>query len=288
MKPVANRAWLLILPALAVMGFVGVLPLVAVFNYSFHDIFTLSDVHWVGVEWYAEIVASDRFRESLARSLLFSALVIGIQVPLGVGVALLLRRSRRSGVAMLMLLAAPLVVPWNMIPMMWLNLVDAPAGLIGRAFDALGIDFDRKFDPLHTWILILVMDCWHWLGLVVILAYAGLSAIPEAYYRAAAIDGASRLDVLRHIELPKIAGALGVVLLLRFVDSFMIYTEAFAINAGGPDRATHFLAIDLGEDIKGFSYGSSAARSMIYFLIVITVVWCFARIAAGRRQEAGA
>jgi len=287
-KPQSNRAWLLVLPALAVMGFVGVLPLVAVLNYSFHDIFSLSDVHWVGVEWYAEIVSSARFHGSLARSLVFSALVIAIQIPLGVGVAMLLRRSGRLGVAMMMLLAAPLVVPWNMIPIMWLNLVDPPAGLIGGAFEALGIGFDRKFDPLHTWILILVMDCWHWLGLVVILAYAGLSAIPDAYYRAAAIDGASRLDVLRHIEIPKIAGALGIVLLLRFVDSFMIYTEAFAINAGGPDRATHFLAIDLGEDIKGFSYGTSAARSMVYFLIVITVVWVFARIMAGRQAERGA
>jgi len=68
------------------------------------------------------------------------------------------------------------------------------------------------------------------------------------------------------------------------VDSFMIYTEAFSINAGGPDMATHFLAIDLGEEIKGFSYGSAAARSMVYFLIVITVVWAFVRLS--QRREA--
>jgi glycerol transport system permease protein len=117
---------------------------------------------------------------------------------------------------------------------------------------------------------------------VVILAYAGLSGVSGDYYRAAAIDGASRLAVFRHIELPKIAGPMGVVLLLRFVDSLMIYTEAFSINAGGPDMATHFLAIDLGEEIKGFYYGSAAARSMLYFLIVITVVWAFVRLSARR------
>lgn len=157
--------------------------------------------------------------------------------------------------------------------------------MVGQALAAAGIGFDWKFTALHTWILLVVMDTWHWLGLVVILAYAGLSGISGDFYRAAAIDGASRVAVFRHIELPRIAGPLGIVLLLRFVDSFMIYTEAFAINAGGPDMATHFLAIDLGEEIKGFSYGSAAARSMVYFLIVITVVWAFVRISGLSRQE---
>jgi glycerol transport system permease protein len=134
-------------------------------------------------------------------------------------------------------------------------------------------------------MLLVVMDTWHWLGLVVILSYAGLSGISAEYYRAAAIDGASRWAVFRHIEVPRIAAPMGIVLLLRFVDSFMIYTEAFSINAGGPDMATHFLAIDLGEEIKGFSYGTAAARSMVYFLIVITVVWAFVKMAGLGRQE---
>ncbi|MGL4319311.1 MAG: sugar ABC transporter permease, partial [Paracoccaceae bacterium] len=70
---------------------------------------------------------------------------------------------------------------------------------------------------------------------------------------------------------------------LRFVDTFMIYTEAFAINAGGPDDATRFLSIELGEEIKGFSYGQAAARAVMYFLIVLSAVWAFVTIT--RRQE---
>jgi glycerol transport system permease protein len=116
-----------------------------------------------------------------------------------------------------------------------------------------------------------------------VLSYAGLSAIPPAYRQAAAIDGASRWAVFRHIELPRLGGALAIVLLLRFVDSFMIYTEAFAINAGGPNDATRFLSIELGEEIKGFSYGQAAARASLYFLIVLAVVWAF--VIATRRRE---
>ena len=276
------------LPAAAVMAFVGVVPLIAMINYSLHDVFTLQDVHWVGLEWYEEIVTSSRFHDSLLRSLLFSAIVLSVQVPLGIAIALVLRGFGKGAVFGLMLVALPLVVPWNMIGMMWLGLLNAETGLAGRVLAAAEIPFDWKFTALHTWILLVVMDTWHWVGLVVILAYAGLSGISSDYYRAAAIDGATRAAVFRHIELPKIAEPMGIVLLLRFVDSFMIYTEAFTINAGGPQKATHFLAIDLGEEIKGFSYGSAAARAVVYFLIVITVVFAFIKASGAGRRSASA
>jgi glycerol transport system permease protein len=118
--------------------------------------------------------------------------------------------------------------------------------------------------------------------LVVILAYAGLSTVPQAFLQAAQIDGASRWAIFRHIELPRIAGALAIVFLLRFVDSLMIYTEAFSINAGGPGDATRFLSLELGEEIKGFSYGQAAARASVYFLIVMAAVWAF--VIATRRK----
>lgn len=275
---------MLLVPAVLLLAVVGALPLLAVINYGFHDIFTLSDMHWVGFEWFQTILQSDRFLASFGRSLLFSALVLMIQVPLGIAVALLLLTFGRSGVWGLMLCALPLVVPWNMIPMLWLGMINPQTGFLGPSLASIG--FDYKFTSLHTWALLLAMDTWHWLGLVVVLAYAGLSAIPPAYRQAAAIDGASRWAVFRYIELPKITGALAIVFLLRFVDSFMIYTEAFAINAGGPNDATRFLSIELGEEIKGFSYGQAAARATLYFLIVLTVVWAF--VVATRRQDGGA
>jgi glycerol transport system permease protein len=281
MRPHDNRSWFLVLPALALLGVFGALPLLAVINYGFHDIFTLSDVHWVGFQWYADILQSERFLATFGRSLLFSTLAIGIQVPLGIGVALILLTYGKRAVWGLMLVALPLVVPWNMIPMFWLGLIQPETGLLGPSLASIG--FDWKFTGWHTWVLILVVDTWHWLGLVVVLAYAGLAAIPPAYGQAAAIDGASRWAVFRYIELPKLAGALAIVFLLRFVDSFMIYTEAFAINAGGPNDATRFLSLELGEEIKGFSYGQAAARATLYFLIVLAVVWAF--IAATRRTE---
>jgi glycerol transport system permease protein len=286
MKPYSDSAWVLMLPAALVMVFVAVLPLIAVLNYSFHDIFSLDRVFWVGTQWYEEILVSPRFWASLGRSALFSCLALGIQLPLGIAVALMLRRvGPRGAILMLMCVAIPLVVPTNMIAGLWLALL-RPDGLGTGALTALHIAFDYKFTAVYTWILILLVDTWHWLGLVVVLAYAGLSAISPAYYQAAAVDGASRLAVFRWIELPKISGALWIVLLLRLVDSFMIYTEVMTINAGGPNDATTFLSLELGEEIKAYSYGTAAARSMVDFIFVLTLVWIFVKLRqAGRDAE---
>lgn len=286
MKSQKNAAWLLMLPAVLLMGFVALLPLIAVFNYSFHDIFSLDKVFWVGTDWYQDIVSSPRFWESLGRSALFSTLVLGIQLPLGIGVALMLQQAGpRLAPLMLMCLAIPLVVPANMIAGLWLALI-RPDGFGGLVLAGLGIAFDYKFTPVHTWILILLVDTWHWLGLVVVLAYAALSAIPPAYYLAASVDGASRFAVFRWIELPKIAGTMWIVLLLRLIDSFMIYTEAMTINAGGPDGATTFLSLQLGEEIKAYNYGIAAARAMVDFLVILTVVWIFVKTRKSGRGSA--
>lgn len=284
MKPQSNAAWLLMLPAALLMGVVAVLPLIAVLNYSFHDIFRLDQVHWVGVDWYVEIIRSLEFWHSLGRSAVFSALALGLQLPLGIAIALMLRAGGpRLAIVMLMCVSIPLVAPANMIAGLWLAVVQ-PEGLGGRALSALGLVFDYKFTALHTWMLILLVDTWHWLGLVVVLAYAGLSAIQPAYYQAAAVDGASRLAVFRWIELPKIVGTLWIVLLLRLVDSFMIYTDAMTINAGGPNAATTFLSLELGEEIKAYNYGTAAARAIIDFVVVLTVVWIFVKLRGSGRD----
>jgi len=118
------------------------------------------------------------------------------------------------------------------------------------------------------------MDVWHWTSLVALLCYAGLKSIPDAYYQAAQIDGASTWAVFRYIQLPKLRGVLLIALLLRFMDSFMIYTEPFVLTGGGPGNSTTFLSQYLATLAVGqFDLGPAAAFSIIYFLIVL--LFCF-------------
>ena len=118
------------------------------------------------------------------------------------------------------------------------------------------------------------MDVWHWTPLVALLCYAGLRAIPDAYYQAASIDGASKFAVFRYIQLPKMRGVLMIAVLLRFMDSFMIYTEPFVLTGGGPGNSTTFLSQYLTQKAVGqFDLGPAAAFSLIYFLIILLL--CF-------------
>lgn len=287
MRHESGIAWLLVLPAITLLCIVGVIPLLAVLNYSFFDIFTLESRFWIGLEWYSELLGTPELYDALGRSLLFTCIILVVQFPLGIGIALLLPRGSFTSSFFLMVLAVPLVVPWNMIPIIWLSLVNPDYGLIGQALDALGWNFDHKYNALHTWIFIVVMDTWHWVGMVAILAYSGLSSIPQAYLQAAAIDSASKWQVFRFIQLPKLKAVLMMGLLLRVMDSLMIYTEAFRINAGGPEGATSFLSLELGEEIAAFDYGPAAARSVVYFLLVLTVAWLF-QLSLRRQKERAA
>jgi glycerol transport system permease protein len=120
------------------------------------------------------------------------------------------------------------------------------------------------------------MDIWHWTPLVALLAYAGLRAIPQAYYQAAHIDGASRFSIFRYIELPKLKGVLTIAVLLRFMDSFMIYTEPFVLTGGGPGNSTTFLSQYLTRLAVGqFDLGPAAAFSIIYFLVILSFSYVF-------------
>jgi glycerol transport system permease protein len=272
------RPWLFLAPSALLLLLVGVVPLAINAWHSLFDIFTLQSKFWVGTDWYVAILSSPRFYESLGRSLGFSALVLAVQFPLGLAIALLLPRAGLVRSVGLVLLAVPLLVPWNMIPPMWLSLIDRDSGLLGQAIALTGLEFDWKFNAVHTWFLLVVMDTWHWVGLVAILACSGLATISPSHYQAAAIDQASRVQVFRFIELPALKGVLTMALLLRFMDSLMIYTEAFGINAGGPNGATTFLSLDLGEEIKAFNYGPAAARSVVYFAMTLAIAIAFARV----------
>ena len=124
-------------------------------------------------------------------------------------------------------------------------------GLFGAALAALGIDYNYTGSATDAWLTVLLMDVWHWTPLVALLCYAGLRAIPDAYYQAASIDGASKFAVFRYIQLPKLRGVLMIAVLLRFMDSFMIYTEPFVLTGGGPGTATTFLSEYLTQKAVG-------------------------------------
>ncbi len=275
-KTVNQKAWFLVLPVLLLVAFSAVIPLMTVVNYSVQDTFGNNQFFWAGLEWFEEMLHDDRMWNSLQRQLLFSGIILAIEVPLGIFVALNMPKSGFWSSFCLVLMSLPLLIPWNVVGTIWQIFGRVDIGLLGYTLDKLGVDYNYTQDTLAAWITIVVMDVWHWTSLVALLAFAGLKSIPDAYYQAAKIDQASRWKVFRYIELPKMAGVLMIAILLRFMDSFMIYTEPFVVTGGGPGNATTLLSIDLVKMALGqFDLGPAAAFSLMYFLVILLISWVF-------------
>ncbi len=271
-----QKAWLMIMPVLLLVAFNAIIPLMTVVNYSVQETFGNNVFFWEGVRWFQDVLRSERFHASLLRQLIFTFLILGIEVPLGVAIALTMPH-RGIGVSVcLVFMALPLLIPWNVVGAMW-NIFALPEiGLLGRMINSLGISYNFTQQPISAWATVIAMDVWHWTSLVVLLCYAGLRAIPDAFYQAAKIDGASGWQVFRYIQLPKMKRVLTIAILLRLMDSFMVYTEPFVLTGGGPGNSTTFLSIDLVKVALGqFDLGPAASMSLIYFLVVLLLCWVF-------------
>ena len=271
-----QKAWFFVLPVVVLVAFNALIPLMTVVNYSVQETFGNNLFFWEGVGWFEKVLHSERFHAALGRQLMFTGIILAIEIPLGVAIALTMPRQGPWVPVCLVLMALPLLIPWNVVGSMW-NIFALPEiGLLGRAINAMGIDYNYTQQPLAAWFTVILMDVWHWTSLVVLLAYAGLISIPDAYYQAAKIDGARPWAVFRHIQLPKMKRVLTIAILLRFIDSFMIYTEPFVLTGGGPGNSTTFLSIDLVKIALGqFDLGPAGAMSLIYFVITLLVSWVF-------------
>jgi glycerol transport system permease protein len=271
-----NRAWLLVLPMTMFVAFSAIVPLMTVVNYSVQDILGPNTKVYVGFEWFRKVLRDPDLHAAFLRQLLFSFSVLAIEIPLGLGVSLIMPRRGWAVSASLVVLALPLLIPWNVVGTIWQIFGRTDIGMSGAALAALGLDYNYTVNRVDAWLTVLVMDVWHWTPLVALLCYSGLRAIPHAYYQAAAIDGASPWSVFRYIQLPKLKNVLVIAVLLRFMDSFMIYTEPFVLTGGGPGNSTTFLSQFLTRLAVGqFDLGPAAAFSLIYFIFILFFCYVF-------------
>jgi glycerol transport system permease protein len=271
-----NKAWLFILPMTVLVAFSAIVPLMTVVNYSVQDILGPNTKVYVGFEWFRKVLRDPELHAAFLRQLLFSFSALAIQIPLGLGVSLIMPRRGWAVSAALVVLALPLLIPWNVVGTIWQIFGRTDIGMGGAALAQLGLDYNYTVDRIDAWLTVLVMDIWHWTPLVALLCYSGLRAIPNAYYQAAAIDGASAWSVFRYIQLPKLKNVLVIAILLRFMDSFMIYTEPFVVTGGGPGNSTTFLSQFLTRLAVGqFDLGPAAAFSLIYFIFILFFCYVF-------------
>ncbi len=271
-----NWAWLLVLPALLLMALNAFVPFFTVINYSVQDIFPGFPPIYLGIENYQTVLDDELFRGAFTRQLRFSMLILSIEIPLGIAIALALPKKGWPATLSLVALGLPLLIPFNVVGIIWRVFTRPDLGIVPLFFDTFGYNYDVALTPRDAYWTVVVMDVWHWTPLVVLLCYAGLNAIPDAYFQAAEIDGAPFWRIFLYVILPRLRSVLTIAILLRFMDSFRIYTEVFLLTGGGPGTTTTFLSdVLVRKAVGGFEFGYASALSLIYFFVILVISFVF-------------
>jgi len=280
-----QRPWLFLLPTLLLMSISAFVPLITVINYSLHYIFAGSIPEFVGLQNYAEVMGDTRFRQALLLQLAFSFMVLAIEIPLGILIALSLPRKGRGVGLSLVLLGIPLLIPYNVVGITWRLFSQSDIGIIPRVFSVFGYEYNVSLQSVDAFLTLMLVDIWHWTPFAALLIYAGLQAIPDAYYQAAQVDGASTWKTFSYVTLPKLRPVLTLGILIRFMDSFKIYSEPLLLTGGGPGNATTFLSLFVARKAESYELGYAGAVSVIYLYIVIVLSYLFFQVATHSAKE---
>src|SRR3954466_12415275 len=161
-KPVNQKAWLLVIPVFICVAFSAILPLMTVVNYSVQDIISPTQHVFVGTEWFRNIMTDPDLRDALGRQIIFSACVLLFEIPLGVGLALSMPASGWRASAALVVLAMPLLIPWNVVGTIWQIFGRPDIGLLGYVLNKIGFNYNYVANDLDSRFTLFIMAASPW------------------------------------------------------------------------------------------------------------------------------
>jgi len=273
-----NKAWLFLIPTLVLVAINAFIPMMTVVNYSFFNLYSGSTPEFVGLQNYYDLFRDPFFHSALWRQLVFSIAVLVVQIPLGIAIAACMPKKGIGVTISLVLLGFPLLIPHNVVGIIWRLFTQDNIGIVPTVLAWFGYTYNVAMSPVDAPLTIFVCDVWHWTPLIALLSFAGMQAIPDAFYQAAKIDGASTWKTFRYVTLPKMRNVLTIGILLRFMDSFKIYDEPMTITGGGPGSSTTFLNIFVARKAESYDLGYAGAVSIVYLLIVMVVSYLFFQV----------
>ena len=160
-KTVNQKAWFFVIPVFVLVAFNAIIPLMTVVNYAFQETFGNNQFMWEGTRWFKQILISERFHAALGRQVLFTLIILAIQIPLGIFIALNMPKEGLGVPICLVLMSMPLLIPWNVVGAMW-NIFALPdIGFLGHSLNALGFDYNFTQQSGDAWFTTILMDVWH-------------------------------------------------------------------------------------------------------------------------------
>jgi len=284
---------LFVTPALVLLVIVVVGPFFYTIALSFTNLsYALPDHHgsFVGFDNYRRLVRADPiFWGSFTTTLWFVVLSVAIEMVLGFLSALLLAGLLARRRFVLTFVLVPMMLAPVTIGLIGKLMLQGEFGMLSYYLRQLGILGEQTAmlsDPKLAFVAIVAMDIWQWTPFVTLVLLAGMLSLPREPYEAAIMDGAGRLRLLWDITLPLLRPIIGLVLLLRCIDSFKEFDKVFILTGGGPGTSTELLSIyTYRVNFRDWDLGYGAVCAFMVYLVVL--ILCSVFYKAVTRQDRG-
>jgi multiple sugar transport system permease protein len=276
-------------PALLFLLAVSIIPLLysLVVSLLRFNLMNLDRTGFVGLRNFQLILSSPDFWNSLRVTIQFVVIAVGLELILGLGLALVLSRNVPGIAVFRSLILVPLALAPVVVGLLWRFMLNTESGVLNWIISLFG--FSRTDFLSNTTIampVIALVDVWQWTPFMFLIMLAAIQALPNEPFEAAAIDGASTWQSIVHIALPMLRYPILVAVLLRTIDAFRVYDLIFMMTRGGPINATDTLSWSVyNVGFRTFNMGYAAALSWIILIIVTVIVTVFIRLLAGRGEQ---
>jgi multiple sugar transport system permease protein len=268
-------------PGLLLLAALSIVPFLAIIVMSLARVRLLGGVglDWVGADNWTRFFTDPDLGWIWIRTGVYFTLTVGLEMVLGVGLALAVWRLGRGRNAVLTLLLLPMFVAPVIVGLLGRFLTDSTFGLYTWALQQIGYDGDIMGTKVSAFTAVVLMDVWEWTPLITLIALAGLTSIPASLREAASIDGAGGWQMFVHIILPSISSVLLVALLIRSMDAIRYFDVIWVTTGGGPADATKTVPVRLYETaFRFFDLGYAAAIGLAMLAASIVIARAFIRI----------
>ncbi len=261
-----------VMPTIVFLILINIFPLFYSLILSFADYSAVSSKppDWIGIQNYRELLHDPHVWESFYITLKYVIISVSGQLIVGFGVALLLNRSIPGKGTITTLLLLPMMMSMAIVGLFWKLLYSPSWGIINYLLRLENFVWISNADV--ALLAIAITDIWMWSPFVMLLSLAGLSAIPQHLYEAAAIDRASRWFTFRRITLPLVTPLLLIAVIFRTMEAFKTFDLAFIMTGGGPGTATELISIKLyNMACPQWQTGKSCALAYILLIMIIGI-----------------
>lgn len=264
-----------IMPTIILLIVMNIFPLIYSLFLSFTNYSVISDKppQWIGIQNYTAILSDKTFWTAFATTGRYALLTVVLQTVIGFGLALLLRNKFKGSGLVTTLILIPMMLSPIVVATFWKLIFNPSYGIFNYMLGYTNINTAPEWlgDPDRVLWAIIIVDVWMWSPFVMLLCLAGLSAIPEYLYEAAAIDRASVWFQFRRITLPQVMPLLLIAVLFRTIEAFKQFDLVYGLTGGGPGDLTETVSIRLYRLAFAGQLNTGLSSALAYIVLIIII-----------------